>query len=302
MNTRQLYYVIKVAEERSISVAAKKLYIAQPSLSEFIRKVEKEIGYDLFDRTVTPLRLTVAGEVYIETAKEILNLEQAMEKRLRDMDGDEYGKLSVSVSPYNGLMPSALKVFFNRFPNYTVDIHDSVGTAERLRLLEQGDVDMCIQPITDAIGSKFAVEEIMSDDLLLVVPSNHPINDQLKLESGEGPWPMVDLAQFGDMPFVVVDESMNLRRKVSNLFDKAGVVPHIQVVCYKSEGCLDMAISGIGSTIVQSSLIKYREPSHRIKCYAIKQNVIKNRVAAVWVRNRYLSKAAREFINILKTF
>ena len=47
MNTRQLRYVIKVAEERSFSIAAKKLYIAQPSLSQFISKVEKEVGYEL---------------------------------------------------------------------------------------------------------------------------------------------------------------------------------------------------------------------------------------------------------------
>ena len=60
MNTRQLRYVIKVAEERSFSIAAKKLYIAQPSLSQFISKVEKEVGYELFDRMATPLKLSMS--------------------------------------------------------------------------------------------------------------------------------------------------------------------------------------------------------------------------------------------------
>ena len=120
MNTRQLRYVIKVAEERSFSIAAKKLYIAQPSLSQFISKVEKEVGYELFDRMATPLKLTAAGEVYVKTAQEILNLKHAMENRLRDMGKAQYGKLAVGVSPYNGLMPSALKQFFDTFPNCKV--------------------------------------------------------------------------------------------------------------------------------------------------------------------------------------
>ena len=305
MNTRQLQYVMKVAEERSFSAAAKKLYISQPSLSEFIGKVEEELGYELFDRTVTPLKLTAAGEVYIETAQEILNLERAMGNRLRDIDENQYGKLSVGVSPYSGLMPSVLKYFFSVFPNYEVNIQDSVGTAERLHLLEQGQLDLLIQPISDSITSKFAVEELMTDELVLAVPSDHPINNELMRLSEKTPYPTVDLSSLRllrDMPFVMVNDGMRLRKSIGELFDQVGIKPRVQVVCHKSEGCYEMAKAGVGATIVQLSLIKYREPPHKVKCYLIRQDSWKNRIAAIYVRNRYLSKAARAFINILKTF
>ena len=306
MNTRQLHYVIKVAEERSFSVAAKKLYIAQPSLSQFISKVEKELGYELFDRMATPLKLTAAGEVYIKTAQEILNLEQAMENRLRDMGKSQYGKLTVGVSPYSGLIPSVLKRFFDVFPNYKVDIQDSVGTTERLRLLEKGELDLCIQPIFDTLSnSKFVVDEIMTDNLLLVVPAEYSINSELMRQNDGGlPYPMIDLHMLDllrDVPFIMVNDEKHLRKNVNNLFEQVGIEPRIQVVCHKSEGCLAMATAGIGATIVQLSLIKYREPQPEVKCYLIRQGYEGNKIAAVYIRNRYISKAAQAFIKILKT-
>ena len=63
MNSRQLQYVVTLAEEKNFTKAAKRLIIAQPSLSQYISKLENELGHTLFDRTTTPLRLTVAGAV-----------------------------------------------------------------------------------------------------------------------------------------------------------------------------------------------------------------------------------------------
>ena len=62
MNIKQAQYIQTIASEGSITAAAKKLYISQPSLSQMVRQVEKELGVTLFDRTSLPLRLTYAGE------------------------------------------------------------------------------------------------------------------------------------------------------------------------------------------------------------------------------------------------
>ena len=65
MNIKQAQYIQTIASEGSITAAAKKLYISQPSLSQMVRQVEKELGVTLFDRTSLPLRLTYAGEKYL---------------------------------------------------------------------------------------------------------------------------------------------------------------------------------------------------------------------------------------------
>ena len=71
MNTRQLQYILMIASTGSFSEAAKRLYVSQPSLSQYVHKLETELGVNLFERT-NPLRLTYAGEVYVEAAKGIL--------------------------------------------------------------------------------------------------------------------------------------------------------------------------------------------------------------------------------------
>lgn len=305
MNTRQIHYVLKVAEERSFSVAAKKLFVTQPSLSEFIRKVEQELGYDLFDRTVSPLRLTVAGEVYVETARQMLNLESEMDRRLRDMSESQFGRLAIGVSPYSGLATSVLKRFFDEYPNYKVNIQDSLGTVERLRLLEQGELDLCIQPLFEGISSKFAVEEIIHDDMVLVLPADHPANREIPSRTVEGEtWPVIEVSALRclrDVPFTLVDNSKRLRKQVNALFDQLEISPYLKVVCHQSEGCVSLANAGICATIVQSGHIKYREMASNVRCYQIRQEGEQRTIAAIYVKNRYLSKAAREFINIVKS-
>ena len=73
MEYRQLKYILKTAEEKSFSLAAKKLYISQPSLSQLIAKTEEKIGAPLFDRSATPIQLTYIGEMYVEMARQILD-------------------------------------------------------------------------------------------------------------------------------------------------------------------------------------------------------------------------------------
>ena len=306
MTSRQLQYVITVAEEQSFSTAAKKLFVSQPSLSEFIRKVEEELGYKLFDRTVTPLRLTIAGEVYVETAKKILNLERMMTTRLHDLDESEFGRLSVGVSPYSSLLPSTLKRFFETLPNYEVYIEDSVGTAERLRLLEQGDLDLCIQPSYETLSKKFAAEKIMLDSLLLAVPADFDVNElllQVSTYDDDRGYPEIlpeALRLTQGVPFLTVNSGKHLRQSVDSLFASVGIKPALKVISHKSESCLDMAIAGVGATIVQHSLTKGKEALQNVRCYLIRHEKAYNTVSAVYVRGRYLSKAARVFIDAIK--
>lgn len=80
MDFRQLQYIIQVAECGSITKAAAKLYITQPSLSNYISKLERELGVALFDRSISPIRPTPAGEEYIKDAKRILYIQEQLEK------------------------------------------------------------------------------------------------------------------------------------------------------------------------------------------------------------------------------
>ena len=78
MNMKQLKYVLVLAHEGSFSLAADTLGISQPSISQYIKKIEKEQGVELFDRTSGDVRITDAGRIYIEDGRKILDLEKQM--------------------------------------------------------------------------------------------------------------------------------------------------------------------------------------------------------------------------------
>ena len=85
MNTKELQYVIKIAEEQSISNAAKKLFISQSTLSHSLAKLEDGLGTPLFDRSTIPLKLTYAGELFVNTAHKMLNLEKELQQIIQDI-------------------------------------------------------------------------------------------------------------------------------------------------------------------------------------------------------------------------
>lgn len=83
MDTRQMEYIIQISEERSITKAAEKLFITQSALNQQLQKLEKELGISLFIRTRSDWQLTPAGEIYVNTARQILNLKKMPTVRSR---------------------------------------------------------------------------------------------------------------------------------------------------------------------------------------------------------------------------
>ena len=94
MDFREMTYITTIADCGSITAAARKLYISQPSLSYIVSKVEQETGAKLFERKNYPLTLTYAGEKYVETARKILSLNDNMRRELMDITGGEKGMIS----------------------------------------------------------------------------------------------------------------------------------------------------------------------------------------------------------------
>lgn len=96
MNTKQIRYVETLARVGSFSEAAAELGISQPSLSQYIKKIEGELGTPLFSRTGSSLRLTGAGLVYLEMGRRMLDAEAQMLSRIGDLKADRTGVLRMA--------------------------------------------------------------------------------------------------------------------------------------------------------------------------------------------------------------
>ena len=106
MDLRQIEYIVQIAEENNITRAAEKLYITQSALNQQLLKLEKELGVPLFHRSRTDWHPTKAGEIYLKTARQMLQMKKDTYYRIHDLVNME---LSVCL-----LIPVILRISFSR--------------------------------------------------------------------------------------------------------------------------------------------------------------------------------------------
>ena len=116
---REYEYVRKIAETGSFLAAADKLYITQPSLSQFIRRIERHIGAELFDRSHQPVTLTEAGRIYLDIEGQIQELCKVRELRIQDLGQTIGGTVRIGSSNYRSstILAKAIPVINERYPH-----------------------------------------------------------------------------------------------------------------------------------------------------------------------------------------
>ena len=145
MNLKQAQYVKTIAECGSITAAAKKLFVSQPSLSQMLRQLEQETELPIFDRSTTPLRLTYAGEKYLHAAERMLAANAELESQLREIRQEHAGRLRLGISITRAMqvMPLVLPVFQQQYPNVTLELTEK-GSANLEELLRMGNIDLAL--------------------------------------------------------------------------------------------------------------------------------------------------------------
>ena len=145
MDLKEFEYVLAINEERSFSKAAKRLFISQPSLSQYINRLEGQLGITIFDRNTIPLSLTYEGSLYIESIKSILNIVTNMQKSFEDISNLKKGRVNIGLTPSkaNNPLPAILPAFKEAYPGIDLIITERTST-ELEDMLLKGQVDVCM--------------------------------------------------------------------------------------------------------------------------------------------------------------
>lgn len=145
MNIKQLRYFLVVAEEKQITSAAKRLYIAQPPLSYQLKQLEKEVGAQLFKRTAHGIELTDAGQILQTYASEIVSLAQVAQHQVQKTSTGELGSIAIGMaSSATGLIPKQCLAKLTKFyPEISFDIYEA-NTFGILDKLEKKTIDLGI--------------------------------------------------------------------------------------------------------------------------------------------------------------
>ena len=293
MNWNTLRDVVEIAEQKSFSKAARKLYLAQPSLSQSIRALEQELGTPLFDRTRSPLRLTYAGELFAKWAKESLRSQEQTVRRIADVAEGVRTRLVVGVSFSRSayLFPGVMAQFRRERPNCSVILVERPTSL----LSQEDNLDLLIDVPHDE--SLLDTSVLLAEErLLLAVPPN--LAGSVRPSGGD--FPSVSLADFSDQPFVLLSEDQMLRQICFSLCAQEGFVPQIALECRSLQTAHAMAEAGVGVTLVPELFVRHAVRD-RTMCYCVMQGHPAVRKLAVTYRSdRYLSEDARILIGLLQ--
>lgn len=257
MDFRQINYFVAVAQELSFSRAAERLHISQPPLSQQIKLLEEDLGVQLFDRTRRSVKLTIAGELFLERSTAILEqFAEAREQCTLTLDG-RAGKLRIAFTasvPIFEQFSRLIQCFRKAYPAVEMDLLH-LSTGEQLQALDAAQIDIgFLRPsLNFRAPPAFLVEPLWNDELMLAVASDHRFADPtLEIR-------MVDLAR---EDFILFPQALGcgLFDHITTLTTLAGYSPRIVQQVRENSTTLALVAAGLGISIVPSTYIVSRPP------------------------------------------
>lgn len=293
MDFREFRYMIAVADCQSITKAAAKLYVSQPSLSHLIARVEQELGLKLFDRTAYPIRLTYAGERYVDTARKILMLDDDMRREFMDISEGRKGRITVGIPTERGgyMLPGILTRFKKEFPGIEVSVLE--GSSELLiDSVLKGQTNFIIIPETQKVP-ELEQELIYREELFFIAGHEMVKEFNCCLDSHT-----VNPEKLSDMPFVLQNRGHSIRKIADSIFKKYQIIPQVVMETHSSLTAATMAAAGSAVTIVPARTVEMVNQTDGYGIYSIGEPPVTWDVVACYRKDAYLDKTQRRFITI----
>ncbi|MBE5057703.1 LysR family transcriptional regulator [Lactobacillus crispatus] len=282
MNLKQLRYFLVVAEEKQITAAAKRLYIAQPPLSYQLKQLEKELGAQLFKRTAHGIELTDVGQIFQSYANEIISLAQNAEKQVHKTISGELGTIAIGMaSSSTGLIPmNSFNELRKYYPEISFDIYED-NTYGILDKLEKKTIDLGIvrTPYNQTgLNTKTLTTEKM---MAISVDPDFQQKKELRIK---------DLA---DQPLIIY-------RRFEDIFNQTfahhGLKPFYAVKCDDSRTAITWAKRKMGVALVPESIATTYAQENMI---AIKHANWITHLQLVWRKDHQVTPLMKKIIDAI---
>ena len=292
-------YFLTIVKERSISKAAERLYLSQPYLSQYLAKLESNLGAVLLDRSHSPLTLTPAGEIFHAYLERQSYLERQLVSDLRDLKDEKRPMLHIGVSPWRGsmLLPDVLPTFTMQYPNVQVVLHEA--PVPELRKLAAGSViDFCLMHIPADL-SDLTYELVMQERILLIAHKDHPLVQNM-VSTSKAPLPFPDLRLLERERIIMLPPDWRLSKLLHNTFSVHNVELQNTLITTNNNTAINLVTENQGFAFLQESGISRTPYLDRLYCYTIGDPPLTCPMAVVYKKNGFLSPAARAFMDLIR--
>lgn len=297
MDLRQVEYIVKIAEEKSITKAAEKLYVTQSALNQQLLKLEKELDSQIFYRSRTEWALTPVGEVYIENAKKLLRIKKETYDQISDITEKHDNHLTIGLTAERGISMFAevYPKFYELYPNVTVEPME-MNVKQQQEMIYRGKIDIGFVTLIPEQRTADHYTTIFSERILLAVPVSHPLAYRGKRYGEE--LEEIDLKLFKDDTFVLLTPDTTIRKIVDPIFAAAGFKPKLLFETRSSQTLYRMTSDQLTCTLISET---YAKDDGKTVYFLLPQRPVWD-ICVTYRKGAYLSKAAKGFIELAKKY
>jgi DNA-binding transcriptional LysR family regulator len=290
MELRQLRYLVALAEERNFTRAAESEHVAQPALSQQIRRLEQELGLALVERTTRRTSLTDAGELLVVRARRVLAELQAAETELQSLRGLTTGHVTIGAMHTMGPIDLSLVLaLFNQLhPDVELTVREQ-SSEEMAEMLRVDELDLAFLSVTERIESHdLGLRQLVSEELVVLLPLDHPL-------AGGG---HVRMAQLAQERFISFRQGARLRELLESAGRQAGFEPRVTLESNETQRIRRLVARGLGVAILPRSDVEGHEPE--VAMAFLTHPVLSRDITLAWREGRRQAPAAAEFISLAR--
>ena len=298
-------YVYAIYTERSFTRAAEKLYISQPALSATVRKLEKDLGYPIFERGIKEVIPTAIGMKYIEAAEQVLAIGHQLRRQTDDLLQLRTGSITIGSTTFiaSYVLPGLLREFSALYPGITVNLLVEQSTILQEKL-EKGVVDIAIDN-TLSCNEEYEYSPLFTEQIIVGVPEEYAVNKGLtpyRLPQDPEQWnsiPKLNIGLLRDQPFILLKSGNNMRQTAGGIFAEKSIKPRI---CYEFDQLMtsiSFAQNGLGVCFLTDTLLRFGQTCKGLILYRPDTAFPERVLYAIRKKNKYLPSAAQALLEFL---
>ena len=286
MELRQLEYFQMASRLRNITRAAERLRVSQPNITVAIKKLEAELGIQLFDRSQKQLALTPEGAVFLNRIELALRNIQDAVLEVNDYKQLQKGTIKIGIPPMMGayLFPKIFSSFQKKYSHLDIYLHEE-GSMSIREQLERDELDFGIIIISGA-SHNLQLLPMTTSQIVACVPENSPLaaKDRLTKE---------DIAAAN---VIMLKEGSFLRQTILGKLKEQSITPNIVLESNQVVTIKGLVASGVGISFLLDMVL---EDAPGVKAIPLEVPLFVD-VGLAWKKDRYISKAAQSFIDFCR--
>jgi DNA-binding transcriptional LysR family regulator len=290
MELRQLRYLVALAEELNFTRAAAVSHIAQPALSQQIRRLEEEVGVALVERTTRHVSLTEAGQLLVVRARRILAELDSAHAELQALRGIDRGHVTIGAIHTMGPidLSLALAEFHARYPRVALSVREQTSE-ECAELLRIDELDLAFLSVTERVEShELGLHRLISEELMVLMPVDHPLAGQDEVR-------MVELAHEQFISFRV---GARLRELLFSAGRDAQFEPRVTLESNESHRIRTLVSRGLGVAILPKSDAVGQ--GAEVAVARLVAPALRRDITLAWRAGRRNSPAAQAFMDLAR--